>query len=204
MRQIRELNTVEAAFVRACQSLLNETKPVVDKHGQLSEIQVPAGTVFISGSGALMLTPKGRSLSPDSLARRKKARPCFPDELARYATVVKILERCEPSVDKLGRLLELHIPGRLLRRGPSGWVAVEEVAGVTEMPELFEDAVTHQLEYDPEEEEELELEEFEEIEEEVLEATFVAREVVPTLRNADVDGSTRAIYRHPRAWKPKA
>src|SRR2546425_2120833 len=166
MRQVRELNTVEAAFVRACQSLLNETKPIVDKRGSLSEIQVPAGTVFLSSSGALMVAPKGRSLSPDSLARRKKARACFPDELARYATVVKILERCEPSVDKLGRLLELHIPGRLLRRGPSGWVAVEEVAGVTEMPELFEDAVAEQLEYDSEaEEEELDEEEFEQIEE---------------------------------------
>src|SRR6266571_8847571 len=148
MRQVRELNTVEAAFVSACQSLLNQTRPAIDRRGQLAEIQVPAGTVFVSSSGALMVQPKGRSLSPDSLARRRKERQPFPDELARYATIVKILERCEPSVDKLGRLLELHIPGRLLRVGPSGWVALEEVPNVTEIPEVFEDAVAEQFECD--------------------------------------------------------
>src|SRR5438552_2944727 len=142
MKSVRELSYAESALVRSVQSLLQSTNPQVNKRGELVEISIPAGTLYVNSASKLTVAVKGRSLSPDSLAHIKQRTP-DESELARWSVLIRVLTTLEPSVNRHGKLLEFTAGSRTIRLGPSGWVAVEEIP-VNEAPELFEDATAQQ------------------------------------------------------------
>src|SRR5438094_1107829 len=97
------------------------------RHGQISEIRVPSGTLARSSSGRLLVYPNLESLTTDGLTDRDRRKSRLPDalELAEFRRVSLVCERFQPAMLN-GRLQEIVLRDCILRRSPTG-----EVMGIT-------------------------------------------------------------------------
>ena len=126
--RVRPPTTDERVFYLKVAKLLADTRPSVNRVGQLDEILVPSGKMYRDAKGRLWVHPTARSLSNDSVLnrRRRKAREPDESELARWRQVQRVLERAAPSVGRDGGLVELALPYGEMKRNPFGELVVRE------------------------------------------------------------------------------
>ena len=126
--RVRPPTADERLFYFQVAKLLADTKPDVNRVGQLDEILVPSGKMYRDAKGRLWVHPTARSLSNDSVLnrRRRKAREPDDSELARWKQVQRVLERAAPSVGRDGGLVELALPYGEIKRNPFGELVVRE------------------------------------------------------------------------------
>src|SRR2546428_6168182 len=91
------------------------------RHGQISEIRVPSGTLARSSSGRLLVYPSLESLTTDVVTDRDRRKSRLPDalELAEFRRVSLVCEKFQPAMLN-GRLQELQLRDCILRRSPTG------------------------------------------------------------------------------------